>query len=143
MPTQNEALARAIEYTDATFLGCACGHVEGCHTCVEYSPVYAQRDNENSPYYVVDAESMKHLGSALIAGQEDAYSFWCASSDALRMPSWWTPEQPFAWRPKDGGISRLPHHDLDGWDASFDEDLERITADLTTGEEVLCLEASC
>ena len=54
------------------------------------------------------------------------------------MPAWWSPEQRFAWRYK-----VVPHtgREMEGyenkrWPEPFDFGMERITADLETGEEV-------
>ena len=117
----NEALSRAIEELKA----------------VEIAPGrYVYRDEASPHYYGQSTDDLVALGEALLAVGPDAYSFWCEDYAAVLMPDWWAPEHPFAWRPKDGGISRLPHADLDGWHESWYEDFERLTVDLTNGEEM-------
>ena len=57
---------------------------------------YAYYDDAMRCYYVVDSRTLEELTGYLesddpaIAG--DAYSHWCAGSDAEQMPDGWTPD---------------------------------------------------
>lgn len=115
--TTTDARSRAIALLDATQI--APGR-------------YAYRDDAMRTYYIVDDSALVLLGERL-ALDSDAYSEWCADTQATEMPAWWTPTERYTWRDLATGElltspvapGHLCHHKY-----------ERVTADLTTGEEV-------
>ena len=128
--TDTSALERAITYLGAT----------------EVAPGrYAYRDDATHRYYVVTADVMERLPQYLDAEDDShtashgGYSEWCADTQAVEMPAWWTPERREAWRMTcDGGHvgARDASERFAAWPAEHLTCSERITADLETGAEV-------
>jgi hypothetical protein len=128
-----DSLARAIEILNA----------------VEVAPGrYAYRDDATRRYYVSSEADLCRLAGYLDGAADDgattgdAYSRWCADTLSTEMPSWWSPQQRFAYRATDacevcaGFANQRPMEDpRDAADVP-ESHWERITADLTTGEEV-------
>jgi hypothetical protein len=108
---------------------------------------YAYRFEKSPGWYVAPSSALEILTRAL-AGQAQktrkakALGIWAAGNYTVAMPLWWSPEQRFAWRSVDaeGNASEA------STDKTYAQHIthlgggrvERITADLATGEEVPC-----
>ncbi len=145
------ALARAIDYLDAVKVASG-----GDHTPygMVMRDLYAYRADETRRYYIVDADDLVSLTRYILDEQRMGYSEWCADTKAIEMPAWWTPEQRFAWSVNasdDRECERLPgvttfatakeaRAAKRNWGSAPDAlttlYVERITANLATGEEV-------
>lgn len=75
-------LERAAEHIDATDLG---------------NGTWAHYAEETSSWYVVTAEELEELCDYLDSDDEtirrDAYSHWCAGTNAKEMPEGWSPDE--------------------------------------------------
>ena len=119
--TSTDSLARAIEYLGA----------------VEVAPGrYAVKDGER--YLVIDESDVPGLAFEFETGEPDPD----ACAQVTEMPSWWSPEQRFAWRNYIGAnrwattverVESVPSAGDNPWPVLS---RERITADLETGAEI-------
>lgn len=121
----SDPLARAIAYLGA----------------VEVAPgFYAYDDGRGGmdwkAYSVADTFAMRDLGANFdLRHKAASVGAWERMSKPSMMPAWWTPEKRFAWRYTDrvtigAGLRYLQEP------TRHREQFERITADLTTGEEI-------
>jgi hypothetical protein len=82
-------------------------------------------------YYLVDEKGLKDE-RAFAHPSSQLFFEWLRQYTVRVQPSWWTPEQRFAYRAPNGAIfSAIPYYV--GYAAKY---YERITADLETGAEV-------
>jgi hypothetical protein len=119
-----DALARAIDYLGATDLG------NGRHAFTD------------GPSWCIGTErTLSVLGRRLLHAGNIA--MWGKTPEQhatlFKMPSWWTPEQQFAWRimnargeEADPGV----RYTQEPSGAPLGFRFERLTVDLTTGEEI-------
>lgn len=135
--TDKEALARAIDSLGATDLG---------------NGYYAYRDEGMQRYYVVTPDALSLLSSYLDRAAElgpseqysdgltcaNAYSLWCADTQATEMPSWWTPSRRYACvvngHYHEGTLAVARHFAADFEREGFTTKV--VTVNLETGEEV-------
>jgi hypothetical protein len=91
---------------------------------------------EDSVWWTIDDNGLRQAWSFYESrGIERAYAT-LHDYAAVRMPSWWTPERRFAWRVASSVSPDDPRRFLSRFELDANEQVERITASLETGEEV-------
>lgn len=161
MTTSTDSLTRAIEYLGAQWVGSVDKFLDGTsREVLDYSvpraldaqrtQLYAYLDRNSDAWHIVTDVTLELLSESLAhkrldSSREAAYQDWCDDTKAVRMPSWWTPTQQFAWRVRNTDTGHSPSirftadHYADDYCADRPDEwltIDRIGVNLETGEEV-------